>query len=471
MAEYIDPWGGMEQGVQTLRDAAESQGMQRTRNIQNESASIDLGMKQAMAPRMQQAAMEDVTARIDASTMQQIGAIAEASRFVRGNPTMAKEIGDKMGVSPEMLMNIKEVEPNIHTLDVGDGNTIVVARDAKGGMKVMKTTDPQLEQKHQYRMEENQAKYAAALANSLAGIAARGATGGQKVMNRRFQVGGVNSEGRPVIFDTVTGKFTVGSIDGEGNAVTPEGQIADDSQGTTPPPQGDGTVYPKSAAAALSGNQGAKDKINAMNIAKSPVFANKAITVQAMPVILDEVVKAGKKLNYPQAKFAGMAQQWMQGQLNDPDLVAYMTLRNDALLSIASVMRGTGATDQAHRVEMEAMNPTLTPQALDAWIGAQKTALAPRLEAYDKIYGKKTPLSQNTEGTIPPVVPNTQAPATGDTVKAAPPVATTPTDRVFSELPPNTQAAVRNTPEYKNAKPGDSFQVKGKSGIITIIKR
>ena len=49
MAEYIDPWGGMKQGVQTLRDAAESQGLQRARNIQNESAAIDLGMKQAIS--------------------------------------------------------------------------------------------------------------------------------------------------------------------------------------------------------------------------------------------------------------------------------------------------------------------------------------------------------------------------------------------------------------------------------------
>lgn len=483
MAEYIDPWGGMKQGVQTLREAAESQGLQRARNIQNESNAIDLGMKQQMAPRLQQAVMEDVTANIDASTMQQIGAIAEASRFVKGNPAMAKEIGDKMGVSPEMLMNIKEIEPNIHTLDVGDGNTIVVARDAKGGMKVMKTTDPQLEQKHQYRMEENQAKYAAQLANSLAGIAARGASSGQKVMNRRFQFAGVNSEGKPIIFDTATGKSTLGGIDAEGNAITPEGQLVDTSQGAAPPPQetttNDGRIYPKKDAAALTGGGKAlgdisEAKANAESLKKQTMTYDAMVPIasslHAQHDRIKEIIKGlsgapATVLNQPLRAL----KQYIKGDAAQAAYDMYLTEisnENARLTSggaLSTAQTNVASSEKWHKIH----NPNMPLKEMKNLLSETVHSADMRVQSqydstktvHDRLYAGEKELSiAPPKQTIPGFL------AKDDPAPGA-------ADRIFSELPPNTQAAVRNTPEYKNAKPGDTFQVKGKSGIITIIKR
>lgn len=125
------------------------------------------------------------------------------------------------------------------------------------------------------------------------------------------------------------------------------------------------------------------------NVGKTASFKNKDITVQAMPEILGKVTEAGKKLNYSNVQFIGKLEAWKNGQLNEPDFVKYMTLRNDALLSIAGVMRGVGATDQAHRVEVEAAAATMSPQALDAWMEGQMESLKPRLEQYNKIYNRK----------------------------------------------------------------------------------
>ena len=129
-------------------------------------------------------------------------------------------------------------------------------------------------------------------------------------------------------------------------------------------------------------------------------FRSKDITMQSIPAIIENVVKAGKAVNYDPIRFVGMAQAWKNKQLNDPAQVEYMALRNDALLSIAGVMRGTGATDQAHKVEMEAMDPTLPPAALDAWAKAQFESFKPRMEQYDKIYHRDKPdVSQQSGST------------------------------------------------------------------------
>lgn len=117
-------------------------------------------------------------------------------------------------------------------------------------------------------------------------------------------------------------------------------------------------------------------------------FRQKAITIEAMPEILDKTAKAGKDLDLSDAKFLGAIEMWSRGQMNDPKFTRYMTLRNDALLSIAGVMRGVNATDQAHRVEMEAASPTLSPRALDAWLKAQMDSLEPRMKGYRDVYGQ-----------------------------------------------------------------------------------
>jgi hypothetical protein len=48
-------------------------------------------------------------------------------------------------------------------------------------------------------------------------------------------------------------------------------------------------------------------------------------------------------------------------------------------------MRGNGATDQAHQAEVEAMKPTLSPAALDAWMSGQMKSLVPRLQQYQNL--------------------------------------------------------------------------------------
>lgn len=123
---------------------------------------------------------------------------------------------------------------------------------------------------------------------------------------------------------------------------------------------------------------------NASLMRNAPYMA-RAQTTEMLPEILNNVTAAGKKVDYSDAKFIGAVQQFAKGQMNDPDFISYMAQRNDALLTIAGVMRGNGATDQAHRAEIEAASPTMSPTALDAWLKAQMTALAPRLRQASKV--------------------------------------------------------------------------------------
>lgn len=103
---------------------------------------------------------------------------------------------------------------------------------------------------------------------------------------------------------------------------------------------------------------------------------------EALPQVLNNVKEAGEKLNYSDAAFVGKAQAWMKGQYNDPDFVSYMTQRNDAIMSIAGVMRTVGMSDYATHLEDQVANPSMSPRAVDAWAAAQMKSLAPRLEKY-----------------------------------------------------------------------------------------
>ncbi len=78
-------------------------------------------------------------------------------------------------------------------------------------------------------------------------------------------------------------------------------------------------------------------------------------------------------------------QAWVLGKTNDPALTEYMTQRNDALMTIAGVMRGVGMTDKAHQAEIEVAKPTMSPQALDAWYRGQMKSLEPRLKLNQSI--------------------------------------------------------------------------------------
>jgi hypothetical protein len=125
-------------------------------------------------------------------------------------------------------------------------------------------------------------------------------------------------------------------------------------------------------------------------------FQQKALTLETIPDILKQVTDAGKKVGYSDERTVGKMQAWAKGEFNDPDYTAYMTKRNDALMNIASVMRGQGMSDQAHKAEVEAAAPTLSPKALDAWFNAQYELLQPRLARTQQITHHTTPTTPSS---------------------------------------------------------------------------
>jgi hypothetical protein len=138
-------------------------------------------------------------------------------------------------------------------------------------------------------------------------------------------------------------------------------------------------------------------------------FQQRAMSVDMLPGLLQNVTSLGKKLNggtgYNDLKSVGVMQQWLNGQTNDPDYTEYMAARNDAMLRLASVMRGVGMSDQAHTAEVEAGAPTLAPAALDAWLKGQMSVVNPLLQRQNRI----THLGETGQGTgalnAPPAAP------------------------------------------------------------------
>jgi hypothetical protein len=165
-------------------------------------------------------------------------------------------------------------------------------------------------------------------------------------------------------------------------------------------------------------------------------FQQRAMSVDMLPGLLSNVTSLGKKLNggtgYNDLKSVGQMQQFMNGQLNDPDYTEYMTARNDTLMRLASVMRGAGMSDQAHTAEVQAMAPTLAPNALDAWLKGQMSVVTPMLERQRRSTnlgtpGAGTPAPNAATAPTPAAAPPT--PSLGDTVptgQGAPPAAAPP---------------------------------------------
>lgn len=83
---------------------------------------------------------------------------------------------------------------------------------------------------------------------------------------------------------------------------------------------------------------------------------------------------SGKALKYNKIAFLGRIQKIAKGELNDPDLVAHMNQRNDAMMTVANVMRGAGATNTATALESEVAKPTMDPGAWEAWFTGQLIA-------------------------------------------------------------------------------------------------
>lgn len=138
-------------------------------------------------------------------------------------------------------------------------------------------------------------------------------------------------------------------------------------------------------------------------IANAPA-QQKAMMAAALPTVLANVRDAGKKINLSDAQFVGKLQAWGKGQVNDPDFIGYMNNRNDAMMTIANVMRGTGATDKAVQLENDAAPKSMSPRAWDAWYAAQMKSLQPRVQMMEnrKLLPPGTASSLGDMTTTPP---------------------------------------------------------------------
>lgn len=186
------------------------------------------------------------------------------------------------------------------------------------------------------------------------------------------------------------------------------------------PKRGDSFNMIVAMAKQINPDMNVRELTSDFALAKNPTFRQKAIVAESVDDIIDEVVKAGKKVDFSNIKAYGSFQKFVKEQRNDPSLAEYMTLRNDGLMELAFVMRGAGMTDQAHKAEQEAMNPTMSPRALDAWANAQKRVLKPRLDRYNRItktgQGKEIENPEEQPGTKFERLPN-PASLSGKTIR------------------------------------------------------
>ncbi len=151
---------------------------------------------------------------------------------------------------------------------------------------------------------------------------------------------------------------------------------------------------------------------------RNATFQQKAMGFEALPTVMQHMTSLGKKIGYSDWRTVGKMQQFLNGETNDPDYTEYMSVRNDALMNIASLMRGVGMSDQAHRAEMEAAAPTLSPLALDGWFKGQMSSLEPRLKQVQRVehLGDRP----NTSVGAPPLQAEPAAGATSTAAAAAP---------------------------------------------------
>lgn len=133
-------------------------------------------------------------------------------------------------------------------------------------------------------------------------------------------------------------------------------------------------------------------------LGRNATFRQRALVAETLPEVMRNMVDAGKKIGFSDVRTIGKMQAWVKGELNDPDMTEYMVLRNDSLMTIAGVMRGVGMTDQAHRAEIEASAPTMSPDALDAWMRGQMKSLRPRLDKYLKLTKDEPEQPPNANG-------------------------------------------------------------------------
>ena len=133
-------------------------------------------------------------------------------------------------------------------------------------------------------------------------------------------------------------------------------------------------------------------------LGRNATFRQNAMTAEVLPEVMQNMVDAGKKVGFSDNRTLGKMQGWVKGEFNDPDMTEYMTQRNDALMTVARVMRGAGMTDMAHKAETEVSSPTMSPAALDAWLRGQMKALQPRLDINHRITRDAPPSNSRPAG-------------------------------------------------------------------------
>jgi len=168
----------------------------------------------------------------------------------------------------------------------------------------------------------------------------------------------------------------------------------------------------------------------------NPQFQQRTQGLEILPGLLQNVTQLGKNLDggagYNDIRTVGKIQKFMNGEFNDPAYAEYMPVRNDAILRLAYLMRGQGASDRAAKLEEEAFAPTLAPYALDAWLKGQLSVIKPILEKNQRIEH----LGEPGMGTEPLNAPAPAATPTATTPAAAPAA-------TAAALPPEAMAQLK----------------------------
>jgi len=445
MGQYSDfnPWAGMVAGANMLSKTANDMENRRGDRIRNDAAELKLQQQQALSPMTQRAAEEDITAQFDQNALNRIKGYHEVARYINGDPVLAEEVGKRMGADPQQLLNIKPISPETSVYDAGDGNKIVATMGPDGKMKVTKLVDPAasfnlagksqlLGEKAGYDMDRVNAQ----IAGHLAGI----------------QLGAsLKSDAKP-------------SLTTEQDEVL-RGMLRD---GKLTPKQLRGMKPEDKAMIANTAMDNPdynplKDEETSRLRGMGSMFKDYT-AIKALPSVLKSLEEAGSALDFPTVEFAGKLQAFKDGQLNDPKFIRYMTFRNDAIIAIARAIRGGVPSDVTMKLEEEAMRPTMPPAALKAYVDAQMEVFKPRMEEFEKIYGK--------EETKSPAPQTTPAPAAQPNVVPTPvSVPTEGKETPLSSMNPGEQRAIRSHPKWAAAKPGEYVTLTNKArGTIRIKK-
>lgn len=226
-----------------------------------------------------------------------------------------------------------------------------------------------------------------------------------KLVEDRLGAGALQTDEGKKLFDAYSAQAHQAKIPASAGSIPQELQDAVDQGRLDPSRLNSRTVGIYAQMAKNNPLLNFNTMISEAALQKNAAFQQKAMSMETLPDVMKSMTDLGKVVNYPDLKFAGIAEKWMKGQVNDPALTKYMTVRNDALMNIASVMRGVGMSDKAHEAEIEAAAPTMSPGALDAWFDGQMLALGPRLKKTQKVSHLGDPAFADKPGTTTPTAP------------------------------------------------------------------